>query len=1141
MRTLSARRIGRRADFPGNTVPMSWRRYLPVRPRLGIRATVVLPLLCGTLVVALLGMHWIEQTERDQRSRFLRTQAWTIASSLASIGGEAGAPSEQQRSLLTHLAASFAAEPGVSFVAVLHGSPPIVIASNRRELVDRPISSAPGVLASPAAIAETITGGRATYARSPGEAELIELTMPFQRARAEDGAIRGAVLVQIDGQTLKSAQAVRTKQLCLGLLAAIVLLSSGTYVLLRQTILRPIEAISQFAERIARGDRTARISIARHDELGHLARQIDVMVHELARREERERLAGAEAQAARDRTESTLAELASLKYALDQHAIISVVDRNGFFTHTNNKFCEMSGYRRDQLAGRTHRLLDACPPDQSPWEEIWKVISREVWRGEMCCKRADDGIFWVDNTVVPFRNADGKITQYVVMGTDITPRKRAEQEMANERALLSTFVEHAPAAIAMFDTEMRYLAVSRRWVTDYALEGKEIIGRTHYEVFPKLPARWRDIHTRCLAGETIVEAEDVWRPEGWERDQHLHWEVRPWRQASGEIGGLLMFTEDLTVQKRTEAALRESKEQFELALRGSNDGIWDWNIMSSDVFFSRRFEELLGYREGEFPHRFETLQGALHPEDSQMTMDALQRHLDDGSPFDVVCRLRTSSEAWRWFRFRGEAVRNDDGRARRMAGSLSDITSLKQVEEQLLRSARMDQLTGLPNRSLFLDRLQQQMLRGRRAGHHNYAVMFLDFDRFKIVNDSLGHDAGDTLLMEIAGRLREQIRSIDSISCSATGHTTARLGGDEFVVLLTDLRDPDDARVVAERLMTNLSRPYQIGKHEVYSTASIGIVVGSANYLRPEEIVRDADTAMYEAKRNGKSRYVIFDASMHDRVRRRMKLETDLHRAIAENQLFLVYQPIFKLSTRELQSVEALVRWRHPEEGLISPGEFIPIAEESALILSIGEWVLREACRKFAEWRKMLGVWAPPSVSINVSRKQFAMGRLPDLIQSTIEQFGLEPSGVNLEVTEDFFASDVKSAIRSMKALKALGVTLAIDDFGTGSSSFASLHQFPADVLKIDRSLISEVPQSEDAIAMIQGLTTIARNLEVKIVAEGIETEEQAVKLLELGCDFAQGFYFAKPLHADQIVAMQVKLAGPQEPTTLVHAPIVSS
>jgi diguanylate cyclase (GGDEF)-like protein/PAS domain S-box-containing protein len=1109
---------------------MSWRSLVPARPRLGIRATVILPLVCASLTIAVLGMRWIEEIERDQRRAHLRMQAWTIGRSLASVASD---PDHRER--LTRLLQSFTAEAGVERVIVARGAPPRVVFSNGLNQVGS-LSKLSGADAEIAALVQQVLErGAAVFQPASATQEKVSLGVPVAVGRGEPP---GVVYVRIDAGLLRAAQMLRTRQLCLGLLAAVVLLALGTYVILRQTVLKPIEAISRFADRVGQGDRTARVSVSRHDELGNLARQIDSLVHELTHREIRERNARAESQLAREQSEATLAELASLKYALDQHAIISVVDRNGVFTHANNKFCETSKFRREDLAGKSHRFLDAGKPADSPWDVIWKEVSSgKVWRGEVCCKAADDSIFWVDNTIVPFRNTEGEITQHVVMGTDITTRKRAEEEILNERSLLAAFVEHAPAAIAMFDAEMRYLAVSRRYLTDYNLDAAAVIGKSHDEVFPNAPARWKEDYERGLTGATVTVEEDIWRPAGWDHDQHLHREIRPWRNAAGEIGGLMLFTEDLTTIKLTEAELRERKEQFELAVQGSNDGIWDWNVMTGEVFYSKRFKHLLGYDDAQFPHVFESLQSHLHADDAQATMDALQEHLNSGAEFDVVTQMRTASDEYRWFRLRGQAVRQADGRARRMAGSMSDVTSLKQTEEKLIRSAKMDQLTGLPNRTLFLDRLQQQVLRGRRSGNHNYAVMFLDFDRFKIVNDSLGHDAGDELLMQIAGRLREHIRSADSVACTSTGHTTARLGGDEFVILLTDLRDADDARVVSERLLVKLAVPYQIGKHEVYSTASIGIVVGSPNYARAEELVRDADTAMYEAKRNGKSRYVLFDNSMHDRVRRRMKLESELHRAIAENQLFLAYQPIYDLQTGDLRSVEALVRWKHPEEGLIAPGEFVPIAEESSLILALGDWVMSEACRRFAEWSKMLGEHAPPMISINISRKQFSLVNLPQMIQTTLETYGIDPSRIELEVTEDFFASDVKSAVRSMKAIKALGVRLAIDDFGTGCSSFASLHQFPADVLKIDRSLIAEVPNSEDAIAMIQGLTTIAKNLEVKIVAEGVETQQQAQKLTELGCDFAQGFYFARPMTGDQLVTMRIRQANitiAEEPELIV-------
>ncbi len=611
--------------------------------------------------------------------------------------------------------------------------------------------------------------------------------------------------------------------------------------------------------------------------------------------------------------------------------------------------------------------------------------------------------------------------------------------------------------------------------------------------------------------------EDIWRPAGSEEDRYLRWEIRPWRMADGEIGGVLVFTEDITEMKKTEAALRESKEQFELAVRGSNDGIWDWNVQTGAVFYSHRYKELLGFKDDAFPDRIESFQTHLHPEDSSATLQALQDHLQTGVPFDVTFRLRTAAGQWRWFRSRGEAVRSADGRARRMAGSISDISSLKSVEEELIRAARLDKLTGLPNRGLFLDRLQQSIRRSRQAHDHTYAVMFLDFDRFKIINDSLGHEVGDALLIDIANQLRDTICNVDSVNANVPGHVSARLGGDEFVVLLDELTSGDDAIAVAQQLLQVFLRPRQIGKHEVYSTASIGIVVGDQSYTRAEDVVRDADTAMYEAKRRGKACYVVFDASMRESVQRRLKLEGDLRRAVGTSQLRLTYQPIVSLHNGVLYGVEALMRWDHPTEGMIDPAEFIPIAEESDLILSLGEWALAQSCRQMAQWRKTLGSQAPRKVCVNLSRKQFVLPDLAQRIHAVLTTSGVAPSQVQLEVTEDAFVSDIEAAVRTMQAIKRLGIELAIDEFGIGTSSFASLHQFPVDVLKIHRSMLTGIEDSKDVASMIHGLAVMVKNLGIDMVAEGVESPGQVIALQELGCEYAQGFLFAPPLSADEL------------------------
>lgn len=466
----------------------------------------------------------------------------------------------------------------------------------------------------------------------------------------------------------------------------------------------------------------------------------------------------------------------------------------------------------------------------------------------------------------------------------------------------------------------------------------------------------------------------------------------------------------------------------------------------------------------------------------------------------------------RFVDFSLKPVYDDDGHIHLLVPEGRDITDRKRAEEELTRAARLDKLTGLPNRGLLLDRLKQTILRAQRSQDFRYALMFLDFDRFKIINDSLGHEAGDDLLRQIGVRLRGNIRSLDSVSRTALGNTTSRLGGDEFVVLLDELELPSDVLVVAKRLLTAFMQPYRIGSQEVYSTASIGIVMGGAEYERAEDVLRDADTAMYEAKRAGKARYVVFDASMRERLQRRLRLESDLRKAIEANELSLACQPILSLSTGEIRSVELLLRWKHPTEGPIGPGEFVPIAEESDLIHFLGEWALVTGCRQMAQWIETLGPAAPATVSINLSRKQFAMPDLLGRIRRALAETGLDPQRLQLEITEDAFVMDERAAIDTMRAIRGLGVHLAIDDFGAGSSSFASVHRFPVDTIKVDRSLLAGIEDSPDTAALIHALAVLVKNLGICMVAEGVETPAQALALQELGCHHAQGYFFAAPM-----------------------------
>ncbi len=427
---------------------------------------------------------------------------------------------------------------------------------------------------------------------------------------------------------------------------------------------------------------------------------------------------------------------------------------------------------------------------------------------------------------------------------------------------------------------------------------------------------------------------------------------------------------------------------------------------------------------------------------------------------------------------------------------------------ELKEAAFVDRLTGLPNRALLNDRLSQLFQNSLRDNSRKFAVLFLDFDRFKVVNDSLGHEIGDLLLIAIATRLQQETRRTDMIASLAT---TARLGGDEFIVVLDQLRDYHDAVRVTERLLAALAVPYTIKGHVIHSTASIGVTTNAVHYTSPDEMIRDADTAMYRAKAAGKACYMVFDRQMHQDAVARLTLENDLRQAIKDQEFILHYQPIINLATGATVGFEALVRWRHPQRGLVSPVEFIPLAEEIGVIVPLGYWVLSEACRQLAEWRSRSPEFQDINMSVNLSRKQLAAPDLVNSIQRVIDESGIYPA-LKLEITESAIMNDPEASVRVMDQIRAMGIELHMDDFGTGYSSLSCLHRFPIGGLKIDRSFVSHMGDRQDYALVLEAIISLAQKLKLRIVAEGVETADQMAMLRSMGCDLAQGYFFAKPL-----------------------------
>lgn len=460
---------------------------------------------------------------------------------------------------------------------------------------------------------------------------------------------------------------------------------------------------------------------------------------------------------------------------------------------------------------------------------------------------------------------------------------------------------------------------------------------------------------------------------------------------------------------------------------------------------------------------------------------------------------------------------------------LQDITDRKRAESRLIHDALHDALTGLPNRVLFLDRLNVAFKRAKRHFESNFAVLYFDFDRFKLVNDSFGHLVGDELLIAIAGRLRSLLRSSD---------TVARLGGDEFVMLVEEISDVNDAPAFVDRIREEMSKPFDLGGQLVYITVSTGIASWSREYERPEYLLRDADTALYQAKRLGRDRYEIFDDQMHQKALQSLQLANDLHQALENGEMLVHYQPIVKLESGDLAGFEALIRWQHPVRGLVSPIEFIPHAEETGMIIPLGEWILRESCRQLKVWQQRSEEYAGLWVSVNVSSKQFLNTDMIWLVADALESTGLSPSSLKLEITESAMIENLDHVINVMNELKKLGVQLSIDDFGTGYSSLSNLHNLPLSSLKIDRAFVNQMTESGENDEIVRTIITLAQSLGLEIIAEGVETSDQRTQLQGLDCQLGQGYFFARPMDAESVEKLMLNsIKGLPRPDAIESRP----
>jgi diguanylate cyclase (GGDEF)-like protein/PAS domain S-box-containing protein len=804
---------------------------------------------------------------------------------------------------------------------------------------------------------------------------------------------------------------------------------------------------------------------------------------------------------------------AALQEQLQLIILLDVLQDLIYFKDRNSKFVRISRAlaARFNLNDVSEALgksdFDFFPKEfaQRAFEVEQKIIKtgRPVIDLEEHAFWPDKSETWVTTTKMPYRDSRGGIIGTFGLSRDITDHKKAEEALRNSMALYHSLVQNLPQNIFRKDLEGRFTFANGQFCGTIGKRLEDILGKTDYDLFPaELARKYQEDDRKIIKSGKNFETVEEHRPPG--KDLIFVRVVKtPIHDARGYVIGVQGMFWDVTALHNAQKALESSEQRYALAVEGAHDGLWDWDLKTGEIYYSPRWKSMLGFQDGELGKSPEEWMNRVHPEDLEKLKTDLASHvLGKTAHFENEHRMRHKDGTYRWMLSRGIGVRDRGNKAVRLAGSQTDITDRKRFEEQLAQQAFYDTLTGLPNRALFMDRLALAVTRARRRKSSIFSILFLDVDRFKDVNDSLGHLKGDLLLNAIARRLE---------TCLRPGDTVARLGGDEFTILLDDMRDDTDAVQVANRILDQMAKPFQLEGHEVFATVSIGIAPG-ANYEKPDDLLRDADTAMYRAKERGKNCYEVFDTAMHSRAVARLQLETDLRKALERKEFRVYYQPIVSLLNDSLVGFEALVRWQHPQKGLVPPGDFLPLAEETGLILQIDHWVLKEAARQTREWQQRYASARELRINVNLSTKQFSQTGLVERVKDVLAKTGLDGKHLTLEITESAIMEESKSLALILDQIRKMDVRLYLDDFGTGYSSLGYLHRFPIHSLKIHSSFVGQLGKQDDLSQLVKTITTLAENMSMGVVAEGVETHDQLSRLRELRCDRVQGYFFSRPL-----------------------------
>ena len=777
------------------------------------------------------------------------------------------------------------------------------------------------------------------------------------------------------------------------------------------------------------------------------------------------------------------------------------IDLHGRFTYVSDGIERISGYLPEEVIGRTP--VDLMPPAEGERVRAWAaahMTADGVLRDFEHQLRTRSGkLVWVRVSAVGLYDDSGRRIGQRGSARDITQRKLAEERVEQSRRFLHQLIDAMPDPIAVKDTDGRYVAANDALCALYRMPRADILDRRDDELLPAEAAR--------VARQTDAQALTASGPIEYETELIVR-EERRWtlvrksalERADGSRVVVSVLT-DLTQRRQMEQALRESETRFRDFAAAASEFVWETDLEGRFTYVSSRVESVWGYREHELMGR--TPLEFAPPGEAERVRQWLERNMQpDGSFKDLEQRIVAKHGDVRWLLINAVGLFDANGERIGQRGAGRDITERKQAEARISHLATRDALTNLPNRLLLNDRLQHGLAAARRQ-EAVLAVMFIDLDRFKTINDSLGHDVGDDLLCEVARRLNRCVRDSD---------TLARLGGDEFVIVLDGLKDPSDARVVGNSIMQALSAPFMIRGHRLVTSASIGVSCYPGDGQDIAALMRHADIAMYHAKGMGRNALQFFSEEMNQRAVERHGLESALRRALEARELRLVFQPQVTLAGDQVVGAEALLRWRHPELGEVSPARFVPVAEETGLIGPVGDWVIEAACEQLSAWRSTPHLRLSVNLSVGQLRDSAAF---IDRVRGLMRDARVEPYRLEFEITETLLASNVAEHAEVLRQLGTLGCPIAVDDFGTGYSSLSYLKRLPIDTIKIDRGFIREIVSDADDAAIVSAIVAMARKLKLEVVAEGVETPEQLAVLRELGCDRYQGYLFSAAVPAE--------------------------